>query len=183
MKAQLDEAAARILHENDRGGYTVPTRRLYPFRWNWDSCFVTLGWARLDEDRAFTEIETLLQGQWPGGMVPHIIFHRPDAGYFPGPERWGTGHTPPTSGITQPPVVASCMRRLLEGARDAEMAERRARALLPKLLAWHRWFHTVRDPVGTGVVTTLHPWETGMDNSPAWDEALARIEVPQDREA
>lgn len=182
MKVQLDETAARILRENDRGGYTVPTRGLYPFQWNWDSSFVALGWARLDEDRAFTEIETLLQGQWPDGMVPHIVFHRPDAGYFPGPERWGTPHTPLTSGITQPPVAASCVRRILDGARDAGMAERRTRALLPKLLAWHRWFHTVRDPEGTGVVTTLHPWETGMDNSPAWDEALARIEVPRDLE-
>jgi alpha,alpha-trehalase len=183
MKAQLDEAAARLLHENDRGGYTVPTRGLYPCLWNWDSCFVALGWARLDEDRAFTENETLLQGQWPDGMVPHIVFHRPDAGYFPGPERWGTDHTPPTSGITQRPVAASCLRRILEGARDKGVAERRTRALVPKLLAWHPWFHTVRNPEGTGTVTTLHPWATGMDNSPAWDEALARIEVPRNLEA
>jgi alpha,alpha-trehalase len=115
-------------------------------------------------------------------MVPHIIFQKPDPGYFPGPERWGTGRTPPTSGITQPPVAASCVRRILEGAADGEMAARRARALFHKLLAWHRWFHSVRDPDGEGVVSVLHPWETGMDNSPAWDEALARVEVAADLE-
>jgi hypothetical protein len=54
--------------------------------------------------------------------------------------------------------------------------------LFPKLLASHRWFHTVRDPNATGLVTTLHPWETGMDNSPAWDEALARVAVAPDLE-
>jgi alpha,alpha-trehalase len=174
--------AAQILRDNDRGGYTVPTRGLYPFQWNWDSCFVALGWATFDLDRAFAEIETLLTGQWPDGMVPHIVFHRPDPGYFPGPERWGTDREPPTSGVTQPPVAASFVRRILDGADDDAMAERRARALFPKLLAWHRWFHEVRDPDGTGVVTTLHPWETGMDNSPAWDEALARVDVPADLE-
>lgn len=178
----LDQEAIRILRGNDRGGYTVPTHGLYPFQWNWDSCIVALGWARIDEPRAFQEIETLFSARWPDGMVPHIVLHRPDPDYFPGPERWGTGRTPPTSGITQPPVAASCLRRLVEGAADRAMAEARGRALLPKLLAWHRWFHTARDPDASGLVTTLHPWETGMDNSPAWDEALGRVEVAADLE-
>jgi hypothetical protein len=30
------ERARAILHDNDLGGYTVPTKRLYPFQWNWD---------------------------------------------------------------------------------------------------------------------------------------------------
>ena len=29
-----DEEAKRILRANDRGGYTVPTARLYPHQWN-----------------------------------------------------------------------------------------------------------------------------------------------------
>jgi alpha,alpha-trehalase len=182
LTSPRDREAAGIIRGNDRGGYTVPSKGLYPFQWNWDSCLVALGWARFDEDRAWTEIETLMGAQWPDGMVPHIVFHRPDPGYFPGPERWGTGRTPPTSGITQPPVAASCVRRMLEGAADPVLAESRAQALLPKLLAWRRWFHSVRDPDGEGLVSVLHPWETGMDNSPAWDEALARVEVPADLE-
>lgn len=161
----------------------MPTAGLYPFQWNWDSCLVALGWAALDEPRAWTEIETLLATQWPDGMVPHIVFHRPDPGYFPGPERWGTGRIPPTSGIAQPPVAATCVRRLLERSRDRHRATARARALLPALIRWHRWFHEARDPERTGLVTTVHPWETGMDNSPAWDEALSRVEVAHDLEA
>ena len=31
----IGEAVA-ILRENDRGAYTVPTKGLYPFQWNWD---------------------------------------------------------------------------------------------------------------------------------------------------
>jgi hypothetical protein len=49
-------------------------------------------------------------------------------------------------------------------------------------LAFQRWYHRVRDPDGIGLVASLHPWETGMDNSPAWDEALGRIEVAPDLE-
>jgi hypothetical protein len=181
-RERLDAGAKRILRDNDRGGYTVPTGGLYPFQWNWDSCLVALGWAAFDEARAWQEIETLFAAQWPDGMLPHIVFHRPDPGYFPGPAVWRTGRTPATSGITQPPVAASCVRRLLERAGDPAAAETAARRLFPKLLDFQRWFHRVRDPDDAGLVAALHPWETGMDNSPAWDEALARVEVAPDLE-
>ena len=45
----LVEQARAILRANDRGGYCVPTARLYPFQWNWDSAFVAMGWATFDE--------------------------------------------------------------------------------------------------------------------------------------
>ncbi len=176
-RSALAAAAVGILAENDRGGYTVPTRGLYPFQWNWDSCLTALGLRHVDEGRAFTEIETLFAHQWPDGMVPHIVFHVPDDGYFPGPEVWATGRPTPTSGITQPPVAGFALRRLRDGARDREAADRRVRALLPKLAAWHHWFFACRDPAGEGLVAILHPWESGRDNSVDWDEALARVPV------
>jgi glycogen debranching enzyme len=168
-------AAEAILKENDRGSYTVPTRGLYPFQWNWDSCLTALGLSHFDERRAWTEIETLLAHQWPDGMVPHIVFHEPDEGYFPGPGVWGTGRPTPTSGITQPPVLGFVLHRLFVTARDKGLAREKAVALAPKADAWHRWFHASRDPAGTGLVAILHPWESGRDNSVDWDEALARV--------
>lgn len=169
----LDEQARDILVANDRGGYTVPTARLYPYQWNWDSAFCALGFAAFDMDRAWREIETLFEGQWPNGMVPHIIFRRDDPDYFPGPSVWGTGATPPSSGHSQPPVAASIVRRLLDLDPGGEA---RAKALFPGMLAWHSWFHATRDPDGRGVIATTHPWETGRDNAPEWDGAMARIE-------
>jgi glycogen debranching enzyme len=164
------EAARAILRANDRGGYTVPTARLYPFQWNWDSAFVAMGWSTFDEAAAWREVESLLAGQWDDGMIPHIVFHAPADTYFPGPEVWGTKHRVPTSGITQPPVLASAVRRLW-----ARGAEDRAAAIYPKLLANHRWWRRARDPEDTGLVAILHPWESGMDNSPAWDRAMTRV--------
>ena len=167
--------AVEILRMNDLGSYTVPTHGLYPFQWNWDSALSALGLFHIDEDRAWREIETLFAHQWDDGMVPHIIFHKQDDGYFPGPEVWGTGQRVPTSGITQPPVAGFAVRRLFDRARDKEMARARARALLPKIARWHDWFYRARDPEGTGLVAVIHPWETGRDNSIDWDDALARV--------
>lgn len=170
----LDHAFA-VLRENDRGTYTVPTKGLYPFQWNWDSCLTALGLAELDEDRAWTEIETLFTHQWPDGMVPHIVFHVPSDTYFPGPDVWGTNRPTPTSGITQPAVAGFAVKRLFDRATDKAMAAARCRALLPKIDAWHSWFYENRDPQGEGLVAILHPWEAGRDNSVDWDEALARV--------
>jgi glycogen debranching enzyme len=169
------ERAAAVMRGNDRGRYTIPTKGLYPFQWNWDSCLTALGLRHLDEDRAWTEIETLMEHQWPDGMVPHIVFHVDDEGYFPGSAVWRTNRPVPTSGITQPPVLGFVLKRLFTEARDKEMARRRALDLVPKAAAWHRWFYANRDPDGTGLVAILHPWESGRDNSVDWDQALARV--------
>lgn len=178
LSSELDRRAREILSANDRGGYTVPNGRVYPFQWNWDLAFVALGFATLDKDRAWREIETLFEGQWEDGFVPHIIFWKDDPGHFPGPSVWGTQRTPRTSGITQPPVAASVVRSLWEDGGDPSFRPRLER-LFPKLMASHRWFHTFRDPIGKGVVVAMHPWETGRDNSPEWDAPASAIDTSQ----
>jgi len=170
----LTELARATLRSDDRDGYTVPSPRLYPYQWMWDSGFIALGWRTFDEARAWRELRLLFDAQWDDGMVPHIVFHRTDPGYFPGPEVWQGRGPVPGSGITQPPVLASIVRRLLERAKDWRAAEREAHALYPSLREYHRWLVRARDPHGTGLVAILHPWESGLDNSPSWDAALAR---------
>ncbi len=168
----LDNQARAILRGNDRGGYTVPTAGLYPYQWNWDSAFSAWGIATFDLARAWQEVETLFSGQWPNGMVPHILFHRPDPGYFPGPEVWGADLGPiPSSGISQPPVAASFVRRIWDQNKAA--GDIPLRALYPKILAWHRWFMNWRSDDGAIFVT--HPWEAGRDNCADWDSAMAAI--------
>jgi hypothetical protein len=169
--------AIAVLNTNDRGGYTVPTAGLYPFQWNWDSAFVAMGFAMFDADRALRELERLAEGQWRDGLIPHIVFHAPSDSYFPGPEVWDTRHTPPTSGIAQPPVLATALRFVAGKARSAQLGgtDARVQKLFGAALGWHRWWLQARDPDGTGLVAILHNWESGSDNSPAWDAALARV--------
>lgn len=173
MSSSFIERARSVLAANDRGGYTVPTDRLYPFQWNWDSAFVAMGFATFDIDRALSELEALARGQWADGMIPQIIFHKPAETYFPGPDVWRTSHTIPTSGITQPPVFALALEFIAARA-GAEFTPRIA-ALYRAGLAYHRWWEKARDPEGRGIVAVLHNWETGRDNSPEWDEPFARV--------
>ncbi len=174
-RAQVQKHAISVLLENDRGTYTVPTKGLYPFQWNWDSCFTAIGQAHFDEARAWTEMETLFAHQWEDGMVPHIIFHVDDDGYFPGPDVWRTGRRVKTSGITQPPVAGFALARLFARSGVSGAAKARAEALVEQIDRWHRWFYANRDPRGEGLVAIIHPWESGRDNSIDWDEAFARV--------
>jgi hypothetical protein len=175
MSNELASRAQAILRTNNRGGYTVPTSSgLYPAQWNWDSCLVALGFAQYDMARAWQEVETLFSGQWKNGMVPSILFHGDDSTYFPNTKIWQCGDAVPSSGITQPAVAATVVRYLFERTNPAE-AKRQLARLAPKLLASHRWFYAARDPDGTGLVSIIHPWESGMDNSPIWDDALADV--------
>ena len=168
----LDQAARDILRLNDRGGYTVPTEGLYPYQWNWDSAFAAMGFAQFNVDRAWVEFETLFSGQWDNGMVPHILFHQVDEGYFPGPEMWKSVGPIPSSGITQPPVAATMVRLVFD--RNPNVGLARLAPLYDKIVAWHDWFMAWR--LDQGAVCTTHPWETGRDNAPDWDGAMAAID-------
>jgi glycogen debranching enzyme len=174
-KTALLKQAVEVMHANDRGTYSVPTKGLYPFQWNWDSYFTALGLMQINEARAWTEIETLFEHQWPDGMVPHIVFHVKDDGYFPGPDVWRTGREVPTSGITNPPVAGFTVKRLFDRTKDKEFALKHAKALLPKIDKWHEWFYKARDPAGEGLVAIIHPWESGRDNSIDWIEPFAKV--------
>ncbi len=185
-RAALRDQAAAVLHGNDAGSWTKASPHLYPHQWSWDSAFIAIGWAHLDVRRAMAELEHLFAAQWSTGMVPHIVFRAdPDEPYFPGPEWWDSASVPEapplpiqTTGICQPPVHALALQRIWQLTPEPQRPEVRTRlqALYPKVVAWHRYLATHRDPEASGLVTAYHPWE-GTDNSPRWDRALARIEV------
>jgi hypothetical protein len=158
------------------GSFVRPGRDLYPHQWNWDSALIAIGLAGVDPARGRAEVRSLLLGQWEDGMVPHIVFHVPNPDYAPGPELWGSAACDgapelATSGITQPPVLATAVRVLHEADPDHGFLEE----VVPALERWHRWLHATRGNED-GLVVVLHPWEAA-DNSPRFDAALARLPV------
>lgn len=179
--AALYTEAHRVLQRNDRGIFTTPSPAQYPHQWNWDAAFIALGWSHFDLARARTEIRSLLSAQWQTGMVPHTLYHLGASDYFPYPDFWqtqGLAHGGPvlSSGLTQPPVLASIVRRLHERFGGDADANSFLREVFPQILAWHRWLHTARDTDSTGLPCLIHPWESGTDNSPRWLAVLDTIQ-------
>ena len=104
-------------------------------------------------------------------MVPHIVFWEQSDDYFPGPEVWSTGRDPATTGLTQPPLPVSTAARLFTADPDRDRAREQISLLWPRLVAWLAWIERARTGPHLAAVV-VHPWESGMDNSPAWDEPL-----------
>lgn len=185
----LVKQAKEVLDQNWTGSFTKPSPSLYPHQWSWDSAFIAMGYAHYDQERAQKELQHLFSGQWSNGMVPHIVFNEQDAhpDYFPGPDFWQTAgisaspDTPATSGICQPPIHATAVRHLLKTVNDRTEAQKFAQDLFPKLKAWHDFLYRERDPQNEHLVYIRHPWSSGQDNSPIWDQVLNRMELDEDQ--
>ena len=188
---ELLEDAAAVLDGNWLGRSTKPAPHLYPHQWSWDSAFIAMGNASTRWDRAATELRSLFEAQWSNGMVPHIVFEADTAGYTPSAADWGSrsvavapNHVE-TSGICQPAVHATATRRVAELAPDEEIRRAFLDELYQPLRAWHDYLHRDRI-VDDGLIEIWHPWESGMDNSPAWDSPMAGLtpapaDIPQYR--
>ena len=161
-RAVMAASARRVLEAHWRDpGFTCPNASTYRWLWLWDSCFHSVVWAELGEaERAVRELEVALAGAGPDGFVPHL-------GYLDGSSvhdsLWGRHGW---SSITQPPVygwtVAELDRR---GIAVPDAVIERARAGLRFLLDVRR-----RSP--SGLVEIVHPWESGCDHSPRWDDLV-----------
>lgn len=167
---------------NDRGNYTQPAHGAYPHQWLWDSCFIAIGLRHLDVERAKMEVLSLLRGQWDNGMLPNIIF-RDDPQYHFDRSTWRSWLNPfapegiSTTGITQPPMLAEAA---VQVGQKMEWPERRLwyRMVYPALLKYHQWLYKERDPHHEGLILLVHPWETGLDNTPPWMDEMHEHLMP-----
>jgi hypothetical protein len=138
-------------------GFCVPNPDVYPHQWLWDSCFHSVAWAALGEDRAVDELRSVLANQEPTGFVAHMNYWlHPQAGA----DYWGR---PSTSTITQPPLYGHALRVLTEAGFDPgdELRAKVGRGIR----------HLIEDrPRVNGLVPVVHPWESGCDDSARWDD-------------
>jgi hypothetical protein len=177
MRAIINKAQKTLL-DNRRQGYTLPTNnKLYPAQWNWDSGFIALGYSYFNLNFALKEINTLLEGQWKDGMIPHILFHNTKTNYYPNYTAWNCGNKIHSSGITQPPILATILKEILNKNKINKSQLSNIKKIIKKIKKFHEWFIKYRDPKKSGLVSILHPWESGYDNSPIWDEPMNKVKI------
>ena len=174
------KSAKKVLLGNKKKGYTLPTNnKLYPAQWNWDSGFIALGYSHFKFKYALDEIKTLIRGQWKDGMIPHILFHDLNTNYYPNHSVWACGNKIHSSGITQPPILAIILKLILDKKKINNKDKTEIKKIIKGILKYHKWFIKFRDPNNTGLVSILHPWESGYDNSPLWDDPMSKVKVPK----
>src|SRR6056297_127639 len=186
MNKKLLDDAKQILDTNfQNGGFTIPSKGLYPFQWKWDSGFIAIGFAHYDMVKAKTEIKTLLDAQWENGFIPHIVFHTDDDSYFPGPDFHRSDLHPLSSkkykstGMTQPPITGFVLQEMYRIADDKEIMLTFIKEQIDKVYKNHQYFYDNRDPQDEGLVYIYHNWESGTDNSPVWDDIWKTMNPPE----
>lgn len=180
--AALRSRAIEVLAANTRDGYVAPAKGLYIHQHLWDTCFVAIGQRHYDIEAAMRGLRRLVGAQWKNGMVPHIRF---EAGW----RHWWDRHvwrsrvnpaaprSPATGGISQPPMLAEAVVRVGEVLGRAER-RRWYESMYRPLVEYHLWLHFDRVLDGDRLAVQIHPWETGLDNSPPLLELLERARTP-----
>ena len=183
----LVRQAKAVLESNWTGEYTMPGARLYPHQWSWDSALIAIAYSRYHQERATRELRHLFGAQWKNGLLPQLVFNPRFKNYFPGPNFWHARESPnapkhrETSGVVQPPVHATAALYVYRGTGDEAKAKEFLEYTFPKLKAWHDYLYRERDPEGEGLVYIRHPWESGMDNSPMWDQIMQHLHLRADQ--
>jgi len=127
---------------------------------------------------ACSELESIIDSQWDNGMLPHIRFVDGETGYSPDNDEWECNQKTKknifkTSGITQPPVMGMPFEKigllLSKDIYNLHLYLKRIQYISNGIEEFHDFLFTYRDPYGENIITIIHPWESGLDNSPVFD--------------
>lgn len=137
--------------------WTTPDRWPHADMWLWDSAFHAIGLRHLDPALAMNAISAMFDTQRPDGFLPHQA-----------------NINGPVSNITQPPILAFAAKLVHEKSKNTGWLQ----SLYPKLSAYVKWDFLHRDSDGGGLTEWIiednpicRSGESGMDNSPRFDEA------------
>ena len=178
----LLKKAKQVLKGNLLNGVIIPAQGLYPHQVLWDSCFIAIGLSHYDIRQAQKQVIKFFDAQWLNGMVPHIIFN-PLPHYWYDRRIWRSWISPlsnksiATSGLTQPPMLAEAIVSIGTKLNKTDRLEW-YNSVFDQLIAYHSWLYKERDPKGKGLIVLVHPWETGLDNTPPWLESLRHRHAP-----
>ncbi len=80
---------------------------------------------------------------------------------------------PVDADVTKPPLLAWAAWKLHEHAPDVEFLQE----IYDPLVRWNRWWFEKNDLNSNGLCEYQHPFSSGLDDSPLWDEGLP-VESP-----
>jgi hypothetical protein len=172
----LRSRAGEMLAQNWREGvvpdglryaFTCPSPPRYRHQWYWDSCFHAIVWRHFDLHRAREELRTLLRAGRLDGFIPHTVFWHSRAGWRRAPfyaTRSFRGDR--TTAHIQTPMIALAWEIVAEASTDEPGF---ATESLDQLRLHYDWLAEHRDPDGDGLISIIHPDESGLDDSPKYD--------------
>jgi putative isomerase len=141
-----------------REGMT-PSKIYYVGVWQWDAFFHALAYRHVDTKLAEDQIRLVLDHQREDGMIPDAVH---DEGII-------THLTAPVEAdVTKPPLAAWTALKLFEKSGHRDFLDE----IYEPLVRWTRWWFEYNDDDGDGLCQYNHPFSSGLDDSPLWDEGM-----------
>ena len=142
----------------------TPSKLHYVGVWQWDAYFHALAYRHVEMPLAKDQIRIVLDHQRPDGMIPDAIH---DEGTV-------TRLTfPVEADVTKPPLVAWAAWKLYQADGDREFLDE----IYEPIVRWNEWWFRYNDIDGNGLCEYQHPFSSGLDDSPLWDDGLP-VEAP-----
>jgi len=142
----------------------MPSKEHYVGVWHWDACFHALAYRHVDPVLAANQLRIMVNKQQSDGMIPDAIY---DEGVIARMEE------PVRASVTKPPVIAWAAMKVYQLSEDQSfLAE-----LYDPLVRWNSWWFGLNDDDADGLAQYNHPFSSGLDDSPLWDEGMP-VESP-----
>lgn len=137
----------------------APSKAHYVGAWQWDNYFHALAFRYTNPALANDQIQFMLDHQQPDGMIPDAVY---DEGTITQLE------IPVSAAVTKPPIIGWVAMHVYEQTGDQQML----RDIYEPLVRWNSWWFGLNDDDSDGIVQYSHPFSSGLDDSPLWDEGV-----------
>jgi putative isomerase len=142
----------------------TPSKFHYVGVWQWDAFFHALAYRYLDSRLAQDQLRILLDHQREDGMIPDAVHDEGTVTHL---------DFPVDADVTKPPLIAWAAWRLYEQSGDREFLDE----IYEPVVRWNDWWFEKNDLDGNGLCEYTHPFSSGLDDSPLWDEGMP-VEAP-----
>ncbi len=142
----------------------TPSKIHYVGVWQWDAYFHALAYRHVEMGLAKDQIRIVFDHQRQDGMIPDAVH---DEGTVTRLDY------PVEADVTKPPLAAWAAWKLFETDGDREFLDE----LYEPIVRWNDWWFEQNDSDGNGLCEYQHPFSSGLDDSPLWDEGMP-VESP-----
>ncbi|HET9587215.1 MAG TPA: trehalase family glycosidase [Anaerolineales bacterium] len=142
----------------------TPSMIHYVGVWQWDAFFHALAYRHVEKHLAHDQIRIVLDHQREDGMIPDAIHDEGAVTHIDHPIE---------ADVTKPPLIAWASYKLYEHDGDREFLDE----IYEPIVRWNNWWFDNNDVDGNGLCEYHHPYSSGLDDSPLWDEGTP-VESP-----
>lgn len=142
----------------------TPSMYHYIGVWQWDAYFHALAYRYMDRRLAQDQIRIVLDHQREDGMIPDAVHDEGTVTHLT---------FPVDADVTKPPLIAWTAWKLYQHDGDREFLDE----IYEPLVRANNWWFSANDLDGNGLCEYQHPFSSGLDDSPLWDEGMP-VESP-----